>query len=338
MFTVAVVGVGGMGRTHLNNLQRMPDVRIDSICDPNPAVADLAGEFHACYYTDFDEMLQKTAANIVMVFTPTFLHARQIEAVLRAGKHCISEKPLCLSSAQARMLFALADEFKVHLYVAQVLHFNREYQLLSEIIQSGRYGRVIDAVFCRLTERPKWLTGNWLFDREKSGLIPYDLHIHELDYIIGQFGKPCRARRQTSVRAAKQCEHYRFLYDYEDFTVCAEASWYNAAIPFTQGFRVYFERAVVVLEKGCMTVYEPGAQEGRVLMAAENQQNATMINVASPVPYQKEMEHFLRCIEERRGSEIVRRENVIAVLEMLEELSKAPETCLNGTGVGESAG
>lgn len=325
MFTVAVVGVGGMGRTHLKNLQGMSDVRIDSICDPNPAVAALAGELHACYYTDFDEMLQRTAAHIVLVFTPTFLHVRQIEAVLRAGKHCISEKPLCLSSAQAKMLFALADEMKVHLYVAQVLHFNREYQLLSEIIRSGRYGRVVDAVFCRLTERPKWLTGNWLFDREKSGLIPYDLHIHELDFIIGQFGKPRRARRQTGVRETKQCEHYRFLYDYDDFTVCTEASWYNAAIPFTQGFRVYFERAVVILEHGDVTVYEAGAHEGQVLMAAENLGSATTINVASPVPYRKEMEHFLQCVGEGRDSDIVRKENVIAALEMLEELSETPE-------------
>lgn len=333
MFTVAVVGVGGMGRTHLNNLQRMPDVRIDAICDPNLAVSALANEFHACYYADFDELLRRTAANIVLIFTPTFLHDGQIEAVLRSGRHCISEKPLCLSSVRAKRLFALADELKLHLYVAQVLHFNREYRLLSEIIRSGQYGRVIDALFCRLTEKPKWLTGNWLFDREKSGLIPYDLHIHELDFIIGQFGKPCRARRQTGIHGTKQCEHYRFLYDYEDFTVCAEASWYNAAIPFTQGFRVYFEHAVVILENGNVTVYESGMPEGQVLMTAQNHQDVTAINVTSPVPYYQEMKHFLQCIEENRDSDIVRMENVVAALETLEKLSEMPKTDLCGISI-----
>lgn len=320
MFTIAVAGAGGMGRTHLNNLQKMADVRIDAICDPNPAVAALAEKIHACYYDDFSQMLQKTAADIVMVFTPTFLHCKQIEAVLRSGRHCIAEKPLCLSSEQAKMLFDLAQELKLHLYVAQVLQFNREYQLLSQIIQSGRYGRVIDAYFCRLTEKPKWQTGNWLFDREKSGLIPYDLHIHELDFIVSQFGKPRRAERQTSAQGSDQREHYRFLYSYDQMTVCAEASWYNAALPFTQGFRVYFERAVVALENSTVTVYEAGAQAGQVIMTMEDSEDTTEINVASPLPYQKEMEHFFQCIREGRSSEIVKAENVIAVLETLEEI------------------
>ena len=55
MFTVAVVGAGGMGRTHLNNLQKMEDVKIDSICDPNPDASALARDVQAAYYADLDE-------------------------------------------------------------------------------------------------------------------------------------------------------------------------------------------------------------------------------------------------------------------------------------------
>ena len=32
--------------------------------------------------------------------------------------------------------------------------------------------------------------GGWLFDQEKSGLVPFDLHIHDLDVICGLFGVP----------------------------------------------------------------------------------------------------------------------------------------------------
>ncbi len=320
MFTVAVVGAGGMGRTHLNNLQKMEDVKIDSICDPNPDASALARDVQAAYYADLDDMLRNTEAQIVIICTPTFLHTRQIKAVLRSGRHCISEKPLCLSSRQAEELFGLAREKQVQLYVGQVLHFCPEYQILAEIIQSGRYGKVIDAFFYRLTEKPKWSAGSWLFDSHKSGLIPYDLHIHELDFIVSQFGKPCGAHLHEAAREDRRREHCRFLYTYNDLTVCAEASWYNAPIPFTQGYRLCFERAVVVLENKSVTVYENGTDGGKVLMVAGGDDNGTKINVTSSLPYQDEIAHFLRCAAENRASDIVKNETILAVLETLESV------------------
>lgn len=320
MFTVAIVGVGGMGRTHLNNLRKMPNVRIDSICDPNPAVAELAGELEAGYFADLNEMLISTKASIVLVFTPTFLHTQQIEAVLRSGRHCISEKPLCLHAEDARKLFALADELGLHLYVGQVLHFFPEYAKLKELVASGKYGKVQDAFFCRLSEKPGWITGSWLFDPNKSGLIPYDLHIHDLDMVVSLFGKPQKGYRQVPEVSAQQ-DHYRFLYKYADHTVCVEASWYNAAIPFTAGFRVYFENAIAILDQGTLTIYEANAKSGQVLYSPEPvQDDGTEINISSSMPYRMEIEHFLQCIEENRESDIVRNENVLAVLETLEAL------------------
>lgn len=320
MVTVAVVGAGGMGRTHLNNLRSMEQVKVAGICDSNPAVAELAGEFHAGYYTDLDRMLRETGAEVVMIFTPTFLHAGQIETVLRAGRHCISEKPLCLSAREAEGLFALARQKGVHLYVAQVLHFTREYQMLTDLIRSGTYGRVVDAFFYRLTERPKWLTGNWMFDESKSGLIPYDLHIHELDFIVSQFGKPRAAARQTAAER-EQYDHYRFLYTYPEKTVCAEASWYRAPIPFTHGYRICFERAVVAFSEGRLVAYEDGASGGRTLMQEEGGAG-TAINVASALPYRLEIEHFLDCVAHGVDSDIVRNENVLSVLETLEMMKR----------------
>lgn len=319
MVTVAVVGVGGMGKTHLDNLRSMKNVKVDSICDPNPAIAALAEELETDYYAGLDEMLTHTTAEMIMIFTPTFLHAQQIESVLRSGRHCISEKPLCLSSKQAARLFALADEMHVCLYVAQVLHFTEEYQILEEIVRSGRYGHVKDAFFYRLTERPKWLTGSWLFDPEKSGLIPYDLHIHELDFIVSLFGRPTDAKLHRALRQTQQ-EHYRFLYSYDYLTVCAEASWYNAPIPFTHGFRLCFEHAVVTYENHRLTAFEEGVAGETLLMEAPLAGSGTAINVSSPLPYRNELEHFFACAAQNKKSDIVKEKNVLIVLETLEAL------------------
>lgn len=78
----------------------------------------------------------------------------------------------------------------VQLYVAQVLQFTREVEQLHRIVDERLYGEPLDACFERLSQRPAWSKGNWLFDREKSGLLPFDLHVHDLDVMVSVFGKP----------------------------------------------------------------------------------------------------------------------------------------------------
>ena len=47
---------------------------------------------------------------LVDVCTPTFLHQDHVTQALRAGAHVIVEKPCALTQADARAMFALAEE------------------------------------------------------------------------------------------------------------------------------------------------------------------------------------------------------------------------------------
>lgn len=42
----------------------------------------------------------------------------------------------------------------------------------------------------RLSGIPKWSWDDWMRDEKRSGLVPFDLHIHDLDFIVYAFGKP----------------------------------------------------------------------------------------------------------------------------------------------------
>ena len=58
-------------------------------------------------------------------------------------------------------------------------------------MKSEEYGKVLDASFERLScGTPTGLSAAGLFDKSKSGLLPFDLHIHDLDVIVSLFGKP----------------------------------------------------------------------------------------------------------------------------------------------------
>ena len=90
---------------------------------------------------------------------------------------------------------------------------------------------IMDGCFERLTACPKWSQGGWLLEKEKSGLLPFDLHIHDLDVIVSLFGKPDSVTfTECAGRGKAYAEQYRFLYGYKNgLNVCAEAAWFNAA-------------------------------------------------------------------------------------------------------------
>ena len=66
--------------------------------------------FSSCT-TDEQEILNNPSLNTVVIATRHHLHARQVIAALRSGKHVFCEKPLCLNEAEfERIVAVLSDQ------------------------------------------------------------------------------------------------------------------------------------------------------------------------------------------------------------------------------------
>ena len=322
MLNIGVIGIGGMGNVHINNIGRIDFAKVTSLCDISPQAQQKAEEVGAVLFSDIDQMIAESKLDAVCVCTPTFLHYEHIKKVVCHGVNVIAEKPLALSSKQTKELFDLAREKSAYIYVAHVIRFWNEYALLRDIVRDERYGKVLDAEFIRLSACPKWVKGGWLFDKEKSGHIPFDLHIHDLDFIISVFGKPEKYAFTSAGNKNKDYkEHYRFTYTYSDKSVVAQASWYNADIPFRAGYRVYFENAVVEYDGVSMMAYSFDFEPIQ-LNATEKVKMETGINVPATDAYYNELLHFLECVRSNRPSEIILQEEVISVIEMLEVINE----------------
>ena len=90
-------------------------------------------------YADIDELLAGSA-DVVHVCSPNATHAPFVEAVVRAGKHVVCEKPLGISLAEAERMTALADAAGV---VATVPFVYRYHPMVREIrarAQAGDFG------------------------------------------------------------------------------------------------------------------------------------------------------------------------------------------------------
>lgn len=235
--------------------------------------------------------------------------------------HTITEKPIALSKKDAIEMLDLADKKGLQLYVAQVLQFTREVEVLHSLVQSGEYGKPLDAYFERLSACPRWVQNGWLFDKEKSGLLPFDLHIHDLDVIVSLFGRP-KSFSFTSCGGADKTyrEQYRFLYHYKDLNVAAEEAWFNADFPFTERWRVYFENAVVVNDGTHVVAYQFDSQP-RVFDTEDEMKMPTGINLPPTGMFFRELSHFMNCVEKGIPSNKVSRQQILTVVELLEEIS-----------------
>lgn len=315
---IGIVGGGGMGRVHYANWKAVEGTEVVALCGN----AKTAEEWGVPSFSSITAMVQEAGVDVVDICTPTFMHHDQVIESLKLGKDVVCEKPIALSYADAKHMLDTAEKCGKNLYVAQVLQYTKEIRALHKLVETGEYGKVLDASFERLSAAPRWAAGGWLFDKTKSGLLPFDLHIHDLDVIVSLFGKPGSFTVQTCKGQGKTyAEHLRISYDYGDKHVNGEAAWFNADSPWTARWRVYFENALVVNDGAVMTAYSFDAPP-RVFDTKDEVEISTGINVPPCGWYYNELKHFAQCIREGKPTPHVTRGQLLTVMEILEEVSK----------------
>lgn len=321
MIKICLVGLGGMGTVHWNNYKFIDGCKVVAAVGRSEQDKKNAQEWEIPLFDDIDSMLETSDVDVVDICTPTFLHYEHAYKSLSKGIHTFVEKPLVLHKEEAVKLYDIAERNNVLLLVGQALRFTREYALLKDLVVSGKYGKPIDGYFERLSAAPRWAAGGWMFDKNKSGHLPFDLHIHDLDLIVSIFGKPISySYTSAGGRDKDYKEQYRLTYNYEDLHISAEAAWFNADIPFMARWRVYFENAMVINDGKSVIAYQFD-HEPYVFDTEESRKIPTGINLPPTAMFLHELSHFIDCVRENKKSEIIKKEEIFAVLEILENVS-----------------
>jgi predicted dehydrogenase len=107
---IALVGTGDAGRHHARALVALhAEGAVDfaaitsrDLTRADATLAALAAPPTTRAFADLDSLLVSAAIDAVILATPDGLHAEQAQTALAAGKHVLCEKPLALSSSDAR--------------------------------------------------------------------------------------------------------------------------------------------------------------------------------------------------------------------------------------------
>lgn len=262
MVKVGLIGCGFMGAMHANCYKNIDGVKVVAYSDIRREKAEeLAKGTDAVIYGDGKDLIEKADVDIIDICLPTFLHAEYALLAMDKVKYLFVEKPVALTGAEADKMISKSKKTGCNIQVGQVIRFWDEYVELKNIIESGKYGKVINANFRRLSPRPTWGWNSWLLDDKLSGGAAQDLHVHDTDYVLSVFGEPEKFYSVKNKTGEKN-SYINTLMQYKDFAVTVEGTWdLPATRPFEATFRVVFEKATVENAGGMFMLYTDGNAE-----------------------------------------------------------------------------
>ncbi len=314
MLKVGLIGVGGISGAHIPGWLALDNVELVALCDIRPEQMEKYPDIR--HYTDFDDMLANEELDILDICLPTFLHVEYSIKAMEKGINVLCEKPISLKKEDVKRVYEVAQKNNVKFMVAHVIRFWREYEFVKSIYESGKYGKLIMGTMKRLSAFPRWSWDNWMRDEARSGFVPYDLHIHDLDFLIYAFGEPKEIDSRRS-KSADQ-DYINVTYDFGDFYIDAESSWFAGAYPFTAQFRFLFADAIISNEGQGLKIYE---NNGNVVSLEEAATGDTgEINLPKSGAYAEEIAYFADCVANNKAPEKVKPNELETVIEILNNL------------------
>lgn len=141
---VAIVGCGRVSQSHIDALNHQhKDFELVAICDANEAAASKVAQATGAHlFSDINDLLRESDADVVTLCTPSGHHARQAQLVAAAGKHVITEKPMATRYQDALSMVKACDDAQVRLFVVKQNRYNAPIQALKKTIEENRFGKI----------------------------------------------------------------------------------------------------------------------------------------------------------------------------------------------------
>lgn len=326
MQNIGLVGLGFMGRTHLNAYQQIKNANVTAICTRRNASTETRQlDTHADFVTEYDQLLSDTNINIIDICLPTHLHEEYIIKAANAGKNIICEKPLTLTTESATRIVHAVNKNNVRLFVGHVLRFWPEYRHIKSYRENGKLKDINTVHAKRLSQAPKW--SNWFRHPKKSGGVLFDLLIHDIDYIFYLLGEVDAVYAVGHKNTHGAWDHVITTLSLKSKSKAfAEASHrMPMTYPFTMSFRAQAEQGTLD--------YKVAAGENIENMANSNQQfiyytdeEVSELKTDNTDPFQNQLSYFLDCLENNKDNLVIPLEDVLYTLRLLETIQQSLET------------
>ncbi len=189
--TKAVIGVGGMGREHLN----YAGARLLAVCDVDENHLKRAMEIGGpgvAGYKDFREVLERSDIDIVHIPTPPHWHALISVAAAKAGKDIWCEKPMTRTIGEGQKVVEAVQEngriFRLNTWFrfrSQYYGFGTPVKPIKKIVQNGILGWPLKVTVSEVTGfnwKFHWFGKHNLKPQPAPKVLDYDMWLGPAPY------------------------------------------------------------------------------------------------------------------------------------------------------------
>lgn len=198
---IAVVGLNGRGRSHIQGWLEQKNVEIAYLVDPDKDVlakrmaelqTKVKGPFNCKGVSDVRVVLEDKNVNAISIATPNHWHSLMTIWGAQAGKHVYVEKPMSHDVSEGRIAVAAQEKYGVVVQHGTQRRSSAQYAGLMEDIHAGKFGKLkISYGYCckprgsigeePLTSPPSNLDwdlwkGPAVIDQYHANLVHYDWH------------------------------------------------------------------------------------------------------------------------------------------------------------------
>ena len=179
----ALIGYGGMGHWHVNNVKGLAEyvsiAGIYDILEERRVQAEKDG-LHA--YPTLEALLADPEIDFVTIATPNDFHKPIAIQAMAAGKHVISEKPVTLSTDDLQAMIDASQKYDRIFSVHQNRRWDKDYLIIKKIAEENTIGRIFN-----IESRVHQLQGipeGWRNKKLPGGGMVLDWGVHMLDQLL----------------------------------------------------------------------------------------------------------------------------------------------------------
>ena len=194
---IGSIGVGQIGKRHLERYDTIEDAEVVAIADTNQAELERVAEKHDIphTYTDFRELFKRDDIEAVDVCLHNNLHMPVTVAALESGKHVYCEKPMAGTYCDAEVMYETAQRLGLKLSIQLSTVFSKETKAARVLIDEGLLGKPYHArsMGYRRRGRPYvdgYGTATFVQKENAAGGALYDMGVYRISALLYLLDNP----------------------------------------------------------------------------------------------------------------------------------------------------
>jgi predicted dehydrogenase len=203
---LGLVGLGNMGRSHLNKETALDEVTFVGVADVvRAAVDEVSAAYDIPGFYGYRDLIDSGRCEAVLIAAPHPFHAPIAQYAFERGLHVLSEKPIAVTVREADEMLAAAQKAKRLLGVMFQTRTEALYRRAHELVASGAIGRIYRSVMIAshwFRTQAYYDSGSWRGTwRGEGGGVTMNQAPHNLDAFVWLGGKPTRVQAKVATRA-----------------------------------------------------------------------------------------------------------------------------------------